>query len=403
MGRVLFMVLALVVCCVPPVFINNVVGYLPLLMLVLGTLVSYVYLRVLVRSLEFSEASLLPSCERGSDVEFVIEFHNRSPLVFLRLEPTLYVSDLFGDVDLEFPTSLTLMPFERRNLKFAGGFDHIGTYNAGVSTVRVGDLFGLFSHTITNPNRHQVKVLPRVFDVSRVDLVNVSALESRKAFQPLSTDDMDYAGVRDYELGDPLKTIHWNLSARMPQGGYLTRLFETFTNPGVDIILDTSAPAYDHETLMFIFDAVVESALSVNEYAHEQGIDSSLRYFNRHGEETVTRILHTAEFEGLVADIPRINVDGGRKALEVLQREGNSIHGQSNIAFCTCQLSEELVSCLVELKLHKRNPLLFLAVPRSLEGEALKEFLRPLRRLDAAEIVYYRMTGAEGLAGEEAR
>ena len=403
LGRVLIVLLALIACALPVPFVNNVFGYLPLLVLVLAILLSFVYLRIIIHGFSFSEDSLLPSCERGQEIEFVVHFKNATFLPFLRLEPTFFISDLFGETDVSIPASMPLMPFEERDFSFEARFDHIGTYEAGVQQVMICDLLGLFSKTIVNDKRHEVEVLPRLFDVSRVELTNVASQETNKAFQPLVTDDMDYAGVREYQWGDPLKTIHWKLSGRSLNENYFTRLFETFTNPGLTIILDTTADQTDNESLMFMFDGLIESALSVNFYARKQGIDSEIVYTNRYHEQIHARILNLEESDDLIADIPRINIGDGSEARELLRRECNSIHGQDNVAFCTSHISEEAISALVNLRMHKRNPILFVVIPRGLGDDEVKELLRPLRRLEAQGIVYYAISGAEDLQEGEGR
>ena len=380
-GRVVIVVLALAATIVPAIFVNDVIGYIPLLALVLAIVISFVYLQVLKRSLSYSEESLLPSCERGTDIEFVLNFKNSSPLVFVRLEPHIYISDLFGGADVVTPTVMALMPFEERDFRFQARFDHIGTYSAGVQKIVIRDLLGLFSHTVVNPNHHEVKVLPKLFDVSRVDLTTVSSEESQRAFQAQVSDDMDYAGVRDYQWGDPLKAIHWKLSSRLPEGTYLTRLYETYNDPGVSIIIDTSSPSYDSESLMFVYDGVVESALSVNEYARQRGLDSVVMFEGEHGERRNLRVLSFAEFGDLTSELPRIHVGEGVGALDMLRREGNRIHARDNIAFCTAHVDEGVVSALIEIKNRKRNPMLLVTVPPSLEPAEVREFVRPLRRL----------------------
>lgn len=399
-GRVVLVILALLVCAIPVVFINNAIAYIPLIAAVLLVILSYVYLRILMRSLTYSEDSLLDSCERGSEIEFVVNFENKSPLVFLRLEPYFYIGDVYGDTEALMPASMVLMPFEKRDFHFDASFDHIGTYGAGVKKIVISDLLGLFSHTIENPNRHEVKVLPKIFDIANISLSNVSVQESRKAFKPIVTDDMDYAGVREYEPGDPLKTIHWKLSSRNTQDEYYTRLFETFGNPGVSIILDDTAPEYDHESLMEIFDGVVESALSVNDYARKNGIDSELIYLNRYNEVTKMNLLDIQDADQLIDDMQRIKVAGGRLSRELFTREGGSLHAQGNVVFCTAHVNEEIISALIEVKRHQRNPLLFVVMPKALEGDARRAFLKPLRRLQAARITYYAVSSAEDLAEE---
>lgn len=399
--RVALAVLALLVCAVPPVFLDDVIGYLPLLALVMALALSFAYLQVLKRSLVYSEESLVPSCERGSEIEFVLNFENKSPLPFLRLEPYIYISDLFDDVDTITPVSMPLMPREKRDFTFTARFDHIGTYSAGVKKIVISDLFGLFTHTVENAHRHRVEVLPRITELEDLPLTSTASSDSQKPLQTLVTDDLDYAGVRAYLWGDPIKTIHWKLSSRLEDGEYLTRLFECFNNPGINIIIDTTAPAYDPESLMFVFDGVVEGALSINSFARAAGLDSVLAFVDKYGEERRMRIADYKDFAELTDELPRISAGEGDRALELLRREGNSIHGQDNIAYCSAHTDEAIITALCELKLRKRNPLFLLALPPSLEGEELKERLRPLRRLDAAHISYFAFTPAG--SGEEGR
>ncbi len=388
-GRVFVTTLMLCACVVPVLFVASPITYVPLMTIVLTVGLSRAYLSLIVRSLTYSEDSLLNSCERGQEIEFVTHFSNKCLLPVVRLEPHFYISDLFGEVATSLSASMVMMPREKRDFRFAASFDHIGRYSAGVDKIVIYDLLGLFQHTIDNPNRHEVSVLPRIFDITRIDLDNVSVQESRKAFRPIVTDDMDYAGVREYSWGDPLKTIHWKLSARNTSGAYYTRLFETTGNPGIDIIIDGTAPAYDSESLMQVFDGVVESALSVSIHAHQVGIDAALMYVNAGGETCRAHVLNVESSMPLIDAIPRIKVGEGEEARRILRREGNSIHAQGNIAYCTAHVNEELVTQLLDLMQHKRNPILFVVVPTCMEKKERQEYLRPLRRLEAANVTYY--------------
>lgn len=407
--RVVLVLLALVACALPPIFVNNIIGYLPLLALVLVIVISFVYLQVLKRALVFSEESLVPSCERGTEIEFVLKFQNKSPLLFLRLEPYIYISDLFDELDTVTKVAMPLMPFEKRDFRFQAQFDHIGTYSAGVQKIVINDLLGLFTHTIVNPNRHRVEVLPRIQDMESLALTSTASAESQKPLQTLVTDDMDYAGVREYVWGDPIKTIHWKLSSRLDYGDYLTRLFESFNNPGINIIIDTTSPLYDNttsplydnESLMYVFDGVVEGALSINQHAVDSGLDSFISFYDKYGSESRLRIKNTIDFADLTSDLPRIAAKEGDDALELLRRESNLIHGQDNVAFCSAHINESVVNALCELKLRKRNPIFLAVVPPSLDDQQTQELLRPLRRLDVAGVSYFVVCPSREL-GEEA-
>ena len=393
----LLIVLVLLVCAIPVPFVNNAIGYIPLIAVVCLIVISFVYLQVLKHSLSFSEESLLPSCERGSDIEFTVNFRNSSPLVFTHLEATFYISDLFGDVDVAIPASLPLMPFEKRDFGFMANFDHIGTYTAGVEKIVIGDLLGLFSHTIVNEHRHSVRVLPKLFEIENVELENVSVQETQTSPKPIVSDDMDYAGVREYAPGDPLKNIHWKLSARNPREEYFTRLFEVYGNPGISIIIDTCAPDYSHESLMQVFDGVVESALSIGHYAREKGMDTEIVYLDKAGERTKTQAVEPQDSDEFVDSLPRIHVADSYEGCELLRREGLSIYAQGNIAYCTSQLDETVITALIEIRNRRHSPLLFLVVPRELNGAEREDFLRPLTRLEEAQIPYFVISSAKDI------
>ena len=401
-GRIAVVALALVLSIIPVIFINNAMSYVPLFSLVFIILVSYLYLRLLKGRLEYSEDSMIASCERGREIEFAVDFANTSPLVFVSLEAHFYMTDLFGNPDGNLVSTMTLMPYEKKTLHFDAQFDHIGTYSAGLEKVVISDLLGLFTCTVENKRRHEVVVLPQLFDVETLELSDLSAEESKHSFRPIISDDMDYVGVRDYEPGDPLKTIHWKLSARTADETYFTRLFETFGSPGLDIVIDSSAPAYDSEPLMQVFDGVMEAAVSLNDYALRAGVDSELYFVNELDEPESTHVTGIAGFAGLIDKVPRIKVRSCDESLELLRRRINSNHGKGNIAFVTAHVNNEIVTALVEARMRKRNPVLFVVVPRGLEGDGRRQFLAPLRRLEASQISYYVITSASELGGGKA-
>ncbi len=408
-ARVCLVALALVACAVPAIFVNNIIGYLPLLVLVFSIAISFAYLQILARAFTFSEESMAPSCERGSVIDFVIHFKNASPLVFLRLEPYIYISDIFGNLDTITPITLTLMPHENKQFSFQASFDHIGTYSAGVRRVVIWDLLGLFCHTVENPARHTVEVMPRLYSAQTVPLTSNATSDSQRPRQALTVDDMDYAGVRAYVWGDPIKTIHWKLSSRNPNGEYLTRLFEAFTNPGVSIVIDTISPdAPTPEDLMFLFDGVVEVALSVNDYALGAGLDSVLVFLDKYGQESRMRLADWHDFAALTGVLPRITPVGAltnaqartSEVAELLRREGGNTHGQDNVVVCTTRVDEEILTLLVAMKMRKRNPVLMLCVAPGMLDQDLREFVRPLRRLDAAQIPHFVLRSAADLGIE---
>lgn len=391
-------IILLAVAALPAVFLNSAFGYLPVIMIALLFVLSFVYVQCLKRSLLFEESSNLNNCKRGTASTFSIRVKNKSPLVFPKLEVFFYISDLFGGEDDITSTTITLAPFEDRVFEFDIQFEHIGTYEAGLNKVEMQDLFGFFQKTLKNDSRYQIQVAPKVFDLSKLHISNRAFTESKNMLKPTSLDGSDYTGVREYVIGDPIKNIHWKLSARTEH--YMTRQFESYGNMGVTIVLDFQCPAYDRDSMMSVFDGVVETALSAEAYARRHGMESELVYLNKRGARKAYITRNDVNHMELIADLPKISSEKQSvTALKLLRDEGNAAYSKGNIAFVTGNVTAQLPRTLMDIKARRKNPILFVVLPKRLEGEERQKYLKPLRGLDYAGIPYYVVCDAEDLMG----
>ncbi len=396
-------VLVFAVLAFPALFVNNIIGYVPALAFALLLIVSLAYALVQRASLSFEESSNISDCIRGQEAEIAVVFKNRSAVPFLRIEAVFYISDLFGDDDMLASESVSLAPFETYRFSFGVRFDHIGTYSAGLRKVIVHDLIGLFSFELKNDREQKIQVAPRVFDISDLKFNHEILTENPNAFAPLSDDGSDYMGVREYVIGDPMKTIHWKLSARGDV--YYTKIYEVHGRPGIGVILDFHSPEYNAEDMMSVFDAVVESGLSMGSYALRNNMDFSLMYVNRMGvERKVDARNPSFDRIGLVMDMPRISSeDFTGIALKTLGRQSRSPYSESNLAICTSTIDDELVNALISVRSRRRNPVLVAVVPPSLNAEQRRSLARPLKRLEEANISYTMISSADTLEKEEVR
>ncbi|MCD7921943.1 MAG: DUF58 domain-containing protein [Clostridiales bacterium] len=392
----------LAVSVVPAVFVNTVIGYLPVFMVGLLIALSFIYLQCLRRALVFEEKSEFNNCRRGTASAFSIRVKNRSPLVYPKLEVFFYISDLFGGEDDITSTTITLSPFEDRIFEFNVQFEHIGTYEAGLNKVVIQDLFGFFQKTLPNTSRYEIQVAPKVYDLARLNISNRAFSESRNMLKPTSMDGTDYTGVREYVIGDPIKNIHWKLSARTEH--YMTRQFESYGNMGVSILMDFQCPSWDRDSMMSVFDGVVETALSAEAYARRNGMEAELLYLNKNGGRRRYISRNDEGHAELVADVPKITAEKLQKsALQLLREEGNAAYSKSNLAFITGNVTPQLPRTLMDIKARRKNPILFVVLPNILTGEERQKYLKPLRGLDYAGIPYYVIGEAQELMGGERR
>lgn len=403
--RVVACVAVLVLCLMLALVVGSdeyrptAVGWIPFLACATAIVCAFLYVQVLKRSLRLMERSNVTDCTRDEAVSFKVRFANRCPLFFFRMEAHFFTADLYGNPVSHRATTIALAPFEKYDMPFTTRFEHIGTYRAGLDRVVVYDFLRLFSATLEGPKRTRVQVVPRLVPVSDIPFSNDAVVETTKAARSAFSDSMDYAAVREYTWGDPLKHIHWKLSARTEN--YMTKLFETYTNPGVAVIMDFYGPGSGALDLMRMFDCVVETGFSVARYAQWRGMDTEVHYCDKAGGHVRRPTWRQDDLPQIVSDMPRFSNDPKRAddALQLLEGQIRSIHGQSNVVMCTANLSARMVETVVEAKLHRREPIMFAVVPKGLEGRERDQWLAPLGRLDAAGIGYVVLSSSSELSG----
>ena len=88
---------------------------------------------------------------------------------------------------------------------------HCGSYSYKMIKLDIYDLFGFFriSRNINKDNELLVRPVPSMPDVMP-DMYGFKAKNLRKARQP-NTEIYD---IREYQTGDPVKSIHWKMSAK---------------------------------------------------------------------------------------------------------------------------------------------------------------------------------------------
>ena len=375
----------------------TLIGWVPLLMTVMGLVLAYVYALVLYHGITFEEETAANECTRDSEVAYTVRFTNRTPLLATRVRLYLFISDMFDNVANQIETSIALTPFETYPMSLMTRFEHIGRYHAGIERVVISDFIGLFTFTIENPSRHVIQVIPKVLELGGIRISDEAMDEATKAAKSVLADSMDYAYVREYEQGDPLKTIHWKLSARSNQ--YMTRLYEVYSNPSVVIVMDFYAPSDEAADLMSMFDAVVESAFSLARFARLQGMDVEMRYRNRHGQDRCLTDIRKSSLADLVEDLPAMSNDyaDAAAALDILSRLTQATHGSNNLYVCTANVGAEMVSSVLEAKLRRRSPMMTAVVPPGLMGREREDYCAALGRLESADVPYAIIARADEL------
>jgi uncharacterized protein (DUF58 family) len=267
----------------------------------LGVLVFLVVVAVWNRSVARGVDALVELPDRlvhGEDTDLVVVVQNRSrwPAARVRVEIQLPPSGFTpGVVVLE-----VALPGRRaRRVTTPVTAFARGSWEPAPSRLTVSDPWGIESLEVTGSRPARVTVLPAVLPVRRIELPAAAPLAELPDVRALTTDPNAIVGVRPYQPGDPLRSIHWPATAAT--GTLVRRETERAWARDLVVALDLSrdgwAPGEEHAA-----DVAVTVAASL----------------------LVDAVLGARQPAGLVVSLPgdagvaRFRIDAGRSHLDAM-------------------------------------------------------------------------------------
>ncbi len=394
--KVLLCVLGAVGCALPAVFLNTLLGYLPIFFYLLLLAFGGSYLLILKNSIQCSAEDSSRSCPRTSQEAFCLTVKNRSPLVAPMVTARITMRSDYSGSGQDTEMTLALAPFETREFRFNVTFAHLGRYTVGVGGLKVGGLLNLLQVGLPGGGEQRVHVTPLRHHPSHLALTDLVETEDSRARASAPLDGTDYTGVREYVAGDPIKNIHWKLSAH--SNGYMTKQTEVLGNSGVDVILDMAAPNWTGEDGAYMYDAIVESACAVTLFAAEKGMDSSVWFFDRSRKERNVTLASNDDFDQMVDELPGITNNAAMYPLDkLLAHAGTSLYAKNNIVLCSARADEAIVKRLEQIQAARRHPALIYVIPPGLDEREREDRMVPIQALRRRNIPCHVITTVQEL------
>lgn len=406
--RIILWVILLLAALFPAKYINSVYGYLAFFFLALLLLVSQIILALQKKHLSVehgTEDREAISCVRGEPVDLSLRLKNGSWFFCSHASADFFISDLFGDADVSRKVDFTIAGKSESSFAFDMDMKHIGVYHVGIRKVRLYDMFSIFYREIPVNGEFDVYVKPRIYALEDLEIEEEVSQDSDRDSRNMVPNGTDYVGVREYELGDSMKQIHWKLSAHSVN--YMTKLSESSRQSDFAVVLDTAANEADREELMTIYDTLVETVFSVLEELSHREVTYSLIYPDKQQEirRSVPKgrdndMEYIRRFDAITADPVADYPDGA----QFLEQEAKMPNRCTNLILCTSRLTTELIQQLLSMKRQKRNPELYVIIPERLTQRERETMFAPLAQLDDALIPWHVVSTARnqqvGNAGE---
>jgi uncharacterized protein (DUF58 family) len=148
-----------------------------------------------------------------------------------------------------------------KTVKYTVTFLMRGYYPLGPTLLETGDVFGLHRRHRVVGKPVYVMVYPKIIPLPKYDFASERPIGEVRLQNRLFEDPTRTAGVREYQVGDPLQRVHWKVTAR--SGVLHCRVYEPTSLAGATILVDFHADGYPKRGEPHRSDLAVTTAASI--------------------------------------------------------------------------------------------------------------------------------------------
>ena len=197
--------------------LNNAFSHILFIFLVFLLPVLFLYMLSAKMSLSVYMMSDAATVEKNQPYEYHFRVNNGSIFAYPFVEAQMWLPQANSVRCTMRTVRLALAPFSSYDVGNEVRFRFRGTYDIGVKCFYVYDFFRLMRVRVDVENYNQVYVLPRKLNLDEAAAQAISDSVSRTVRSPISYDRLEVSDIRDYRMGDSLKSIHWKLSSKSEQ------------------------------------------------------------------------------------------------------------------------------------------------------------------------------------------
>ena len=354
------------------------------LIIALAWIFSFVSMRLAEKTVQVTNTLSGKKVNRGQKVSMDIAVSHRS---FLPIAPiTLYMHATSNT-----PASILQVSQSgrhRQHVTYHFTAEHVGAMFPGVEKYVVSDIFGFFRREfIPDFSGQELLVLPIPFTVAPLTFApGDMGVETMKRAMEDPSSPSDF---RSYQHGDPLKRIHWKMSARKNE--IIIRQFEEPALPDALVLVDMSKPHLSsgiaQEALPYLQDAIVETAVSVVQCQIRQDNpvllplvgDRAMEYHGHMGLPVLLEELSRAQF------------NQSERFERILLMQMGELRKTGAVVIVTSRLNSDVVDLLARMKRMGPNVRVYYVTYRA-EADRIAPLVARMQQL-AIELNYVTPQG----------
>ena len=156
---------------------------------------------------------------------------------------------------------MSVSPFSTVNINFNTPIKLRGVYDCGIEKIETWDFLKLFRFTKKIEKYEKIVILPRKHIINPVRDISTSESET-ESVNNFSFEKNSFTNIREYIPGDPVKHIHWKMSAK--QDKLMVKQFEQSIGGTAIIIADLNEYSPFDEENAENSDCIVETIIAIN-------------------------------------------------------------------------------------------------------------------------------------------
>jgi len=275
---------------------------------------------------------------KGDVITYTYEISNHTKLLFCPM--TIEFTDskvLFKDTILGEEDEFILYPDEVKKAVKKVDCRYRGSYYIGIQSISIRDFFNLFTIKFKSIENPKILVYPKIRELIQVNKYT-SLIESNESIVSKTNKDPSiFSNVRDYQSGDPLKAIHWKLSAK--HGKLLVKENEGNINSRTKIIINYDSLPFSFEYNVVMQDYIIECVVATIKYLLENNTPTYLSYYKFDMQYiSGSNINDFGQFYNVLANM----MFSGREFISILEKELGSFAQYANIMIFTPYITKEL-------------------------------------------------------------
>ena len=256
-----------------------VIGFGVMGLLVAG--ISWIWNELSLRELNYKRIMSQNRIFKGESVSLTIELSNMKPIPLSRIDIDDDIPEdleIAGTELLHSPNpktmkmrhSTSLSWYEKVRWEYRLTGTKRGYFKLGPSSITSGDVFGLFDCFEKRDSDDYVLVYPTVVSLPNIGLPELRPLGEMENGIRMFHDPSRPSGIRDYQDGDPMKTIDWKSTARSTT--LKVRTFEPSSSHTVILIvaIETALRFWEGYSVANL-ERIITAASSIASYCADKG------------------------------------------------------------------------------------------------------------------------------------